>query len=81
MAMDSSLSAQLESVLRKAAGDGTALASMTIDYAGEAESQALSSKAWVERATRRLVFAQGELRRADGALAASASAVFRRSGD
>ena len=79
MAIDSSLSAQLESVLRKAAGDGTALAS--IDYAGEAESQALSSKAWVERATRSLVFAQGELRRADGALAASASAVFRRSGD
>ena len=42
---------------------------------------ALEPKAWVERATRSLVFAQGELRRPDGALAASASAVFRRAAD
>jgi acyl-coenzyme A thioesterase PaaI-like protein len=71
--MDTSLAAQLESVLRKAAGEGTALASMTIDYgAGPGESD-LAPKAWVERATRSLVFAQGELRRADGGLAASAS--------
>ncbi len=81
MAMDLSLSAQLESVLRKAAGEGTALASMTVDYAGGDAAEGLEPKAWVERATRSLVFAQGELRRADGALAASASAVFRRSGD
>ena len=79
--MDTSLAAQLESVLRKAAGEGTALASMTVDYAGEAGDGALASKGWVERATRSLVFAQGELRRPDGGLAASASAVFRRAGD
>ncbi len=77
--MDTSLSAQLESVLRKAAGEGTALASMTVDYASAGETDGLAPKAWVERATRSLVFAQGELRRPDGALAASASAVFRRS--
>ena len=79
--MDTSLAAQLESVLRKAAGDGTALTSMTVDYAGEPGDGALEPKGWVERATRSLVFAQGELRRPDGALAASASAVFRRAGD
>jgi acyl-coenzyme A thioesterase PaaI-like protein len=79
--MDTSLAAQLESVLRKAAGEGTALASMTVDYAGGAGDGALEPKGWVERATRSLVFAQGELRRPDGALAASASAVFRRAGD
>lgn len=80
MGMDTSLSAQLESVLRKAAGEGTALASMTVDYgSGDGEGD-LAPRAWVERATRSLVFAQGELRRPDGALAASASAVFRRSG-
>lgn len=78
--MDTSLAAQLETVLRKAAGDDAVLASMTVDYAGQAGDAGLEPKAWVERATRSLVFAQGELRRADGALAASASAVFRRSG-
>jgi len=78
--MDTSLAAQLESVLRKAAGEGTALTSMTVDYGGEGLSDDLEPKAWVERATRSLVFAQGELRRPDGALAASASAVFRRAG-
>jgi len=81
MSMDTSLAAQLESVLRKAAGEGTALASMTVDYAGDGAADGLEPKAWVERATRSLVFAQGELRRPDGALAASASAVFRRAGD
>jgi acyl-coenzyme A thioesterase PaaI-like protein len=79
--MDTSLAAQLESVLRKAAGEGTSLASMTVDYAGGGATDGVESRAWVERATRSLVFAQGELRRADGALAASASAVFRRAGD
>ena len=79
--MDTSLAAQLETVLRKAAGDGTALASMTVDYASETGDGVLEPKGWVERATRSLFFAQGELRRPDGALAASASAVFRRAGD
>lgn len=81
MVMDMSVSAQLESVLRKAAGEGTALASMTVDYAATAGEADLASRAWIERATRSLVFAQAELRRSDGALAASASAVFRRAAD
>ena len=76
--MDTTLSAQLESVLRKAAGEGTSLASMTVDYGAQASTDDLEPKAWVERATRSLVFAQAELRHPDGALAASASAVFRR---
>lgn len=78
--MDTSLAAQLEAVLRKAAGDDAALASLTVDFASGAEAGALQPKAWVERATRSLVFAQGELRCPNGALAASASAVFRRAG-
>ena len=78
--MDTSLSSQLESVLRKAAGEETTLASLTVDYGPRGATDDLTPKAWIERATRSLVFAQGELRRPDGALAASASAVFRRSG-
>ena len=77
--MDTSLTHQLESLLRKAAGEGTALKSLTVDYAAGSDGGGLEPKAWVERATRSLVFAQAELRGADGALAASASAVFRRS--
>ncbi|WP_299008121.1 acyl-CoA thioesterase domain-containing protein [uncultured Caulobacter sp.] len=79
--MDTSLSAQLEAALREIAGDGAALTSLTIDFAAEAQEGALERRAWVERATRSLVFAQGELRRPNGSLAASASAVFRRAGD
>ena len=45
--MDMSLAAQLETVLRKAAGEGTALASMTVDYAGGAGEEGLEPKAWV----------------------------------
>lgn len=78
--MDTSLAAQLETVLRKAAGDDTAMTSMTVDYAAAGGDGTLEPKAWIERATRSLVFAQAELRRTDGALAASASAVFRRAG-
>ncbi|ATC33884.1 hypothetical protein CA606_17000 [Caulobacter vibrioides] len=79
--MDMSLAAQLESVLRKAAGEETSLTSMTVDYGAGEPAGDLGAKAWVERATRSLVFVQGELRRADGGLAASGSAIFRRAGD
>ncbi|MFY8208426.1 MAG: hypothetical protein ACOVOE_03670 [Caulobacter sp.] len=78
--MDKSLAAQLESVLCKAAGDDASLASLTVDYGAGETAGDLDGKAWVERATKSLIFAQGELRRADGGLAASASAIFRRSG-
>ncbi|WP_343699254.1 hypothetical protein [Caulobacter sp.] len=53
---------------------------MTVDYGPSSDETALEPKAWIERATRSLVFAQGELRCPNGALAASASAVFRRAG-
>lgn len=79
--MDTSLSAQLETALRDIAGEGAALTSLTIDFAAGLEEAALEPKVWIERATRSLVFAQGELRRPNGSLAASASAVFRRAGD
>ena len=78
--MDTSLAAQLESVLRKAAGEGTSLTSMTVDYGSGELAADLEAKAWVERATRSLVFVQAELRRADGGLAASGSAICSRAG-
>ena len=78
--MDTSHSSVLESALREVAGEGAILTSMTIDFASGGQGL-LEQKAWVERATRSMVFAQGELRRPNGALAASASAVFRRVGD
>lgn len=79
--MDTSLAAQLESVLRKAAGEEASLTSMMVDYGAGGVSGDLEPKGWVERATRSLVFVQAELRRADGGLAASASAIFRRAGN
>jgi acyl-coenzyme A thioesterase PaaI-like protein len=76
--MDMSLAAQLESVLRKTAGEGTSLTSMTVDYGSGEPTADLEANGRVERATKSLVFVQAELRRADGGLAASASAIFRR---
>ena len=38
----------------------------------------LTCRAWIERATRSLMFVQAEARNGEGALAAAASAVFRR---
>jgi hypothetical protein len=49
---------------------------MTVDYGASAEAS--TSKAWIERSTRSLVFAQAEARTEDGNLVATASAVFRR---
>lgn len=72
----SSTVALLEDALREVAGPGAAPASLTIDYVAAAE--AVAAKAWVERSTRSLVFAQAEARTGDGNLVAAASAVFRR---
>lgn len=77
--MNKSLAAQLESVLYKAAGESASLTSMTVDYGAAEVAGELEAKAWIERTTRSLIFAQAELRRADGGLAASGSAIFRRS--
>ena len=74
--MTASTAALLEDALREIAGPGAAPASLVIDYGPAAGP--CGAKAWVERATRSLVFAQAEARSADGALVAAASAVFRR---
>lgn len=80
--MTTSIAAQLEDVLREIAGPDAQPTSMTIDYgeavAPEVSSAGLKGKAWIERSTRSLIFAQGELRTGDGNLVAAASAVFRR---
>lgn len=76
--MTQPLTAQLEEALQEAAGADAAPVSMTVDYAAGVAGGGLSTRGWVERATRSLVFAQAEARGADGVLAGAASAVFRR---
>lgn len=76
--MIASIAAQLEDALREIAGADAQPTSMTVDYGAVVAGGALAGKAWIERSTRSLVFAQAELRTEDGNLAAAASAVFRR---
>lgn len=76
--MTVSTTALLEDALRRIAGPDALPASITIDYGAPAGEAASDARAWIERATRSLVFAQAELRAADGELVAAASAVFRR---
>jgi acyl-coenzyme A thioesterase PaaI-like protein len=76
--MTASIAAQLEDALREIAGPDAQPTSITVDYGAAVAGGALAGKAWVERSTRSLVFAQAELRTEDGNLAAAASAVFRR---
>lgn len=84
MTMSTTLVTQLEAALRDIAGVESRPSSLTIDYGPDGpESERgddLAVRAWVERSTRSLVFAQGEARRRNGSLAATASAVFRRVG-
>ena len=71
----------LEDALRQIAGPDAEPTSMTVDYGAAVSplsSGASTSKAWIERSTRSLVFAQAEARTEDGSLVAAASAVFRR---
>ena len=76
--MIATLAAQLETALRDVAGIEARPSSMTIDYGPDGENDGVAVRAWVERSTRSLVFAQGEARRRNGSLAAAGSAVFRR---
>lgn len=78
--MSTTLAAQMETALRDVAGIETRPSSLTIDYGPDGEDEGVALRAWVERSTRSLVFAQGEARRRDGSLAAAGSAVFRRVG-
>jgi acyl-coenzyme A thioesterase PaaI-like protein len=74
--MTTSTASLLEDALRQIAGPDAEPTSMTVDYGAAAEAS--TSKAWIERSTRSLVFAQAEARTEDGSLVAAASAVFRR---
>lgn len=78
--MTVSTTALLEDALRRIAGPDALPASMSIDYGAPARETAPApdARAWIERSTRSLVFAQAELRAADGELVATASAVFRK---
>ena len=79
--MSISVAALLEDALREIAGADAAPTSMTVDYGSTASSSDAArpkARAWVERSTRSLVFAQAEARGADGNVVAIASAVFRR---
>jgi hypothetical protein len=78
--MTPSVAALLEDALRQVAGTDAAPTSMTIDYGSDAAPSAspLAAKAWIERSTRSLVFAQAQLQAEDGTPVAIASAVFRR---
>lgn len=69
----------LEPLLAEAAG-GAARVSLTLDYGVEAApGDPATVEAWVDRATRTLVFAHGRLiRTSDQVLIASGSAVFSR---
>jgi hypothetical protein len=77
--MTASTAALLEDALRQIAGPDAHPTSMTVDYGAAALSLlggASTSKAWIERSTRSLIFAQAEARTEDGSLVAAASAVF-----
>ena len=78
--MTASTAALLEDALREIAGPDAEPTSMTVDYGASplVSIEASTSKAWIERSTRSLVFAQAEARTEDGSLVAAASAVFRR---
>jgi hypothetical protein len=76
--MSTTLAAQLEVALREIAGIEARPSSLTVDYGPDGEDDGAAVRAWVERSTRSLVFAQAEARRRNGTLAAAASAVFRR---
>ena len=79
-AMTTTLAAQIETALCDVAGAEARPSSLTIDYGPDGDNEGVALRAWVERSTRSLVFAQGEARRRDGSLAAAGSAVFRRVG-
>lgn len=79
--MTTSTAALLEDALRQIAGSDAEPTSMTVDYGAarpSATDKPLAGKAWIERSTRSLIFAQAEARTEDGNLVAAASAVFRR---
>lgn len=72
----------IEPLLLEAAGPGAEPVSLTLDYGPKGSpGDSVVVEAAVERATRTLVFVHGRLLTADGAVLATASAVFRRTGE
>ncbi len=69
----------LQPVLAEAVGAEAQAVSLTLDYGAPLKTgEAVSVEAWIDRATRTLVFAHARILDRTGALAASGSAVFRR---
>lgn len=69
----------LQPLLAEAAGADAEAVSLTLDYGRQPAAGAqVALEAWVDRATRTLVFAHGRLLTPAGEVAASGSAVFRR---
>lgn len=69
--------AALEAALKDLVGGDLPPVTMTLDYGVEQEGP-VTVQAAIDRTTRTLVFARAEAVGADGALAVSASAVFRK---
>jgi acyl-coenzyme A thioesterase PaaI-like protein len=69
----------LQPLLADAAGPGAEPVSLALDFgAPVAAGEPVTLEAWIDRATRTLVFAHARIVTAGGAMAASGSAVFRR---
>lgn len=69
----------LQPLLARAAGADAETVSLNLDYGPAlAPGENVRVEAWIERATRTIVFAQGRILRSDGALAVQAAGVFRR---
>lgn len=74
------LATAMEPALLEAAGPGASCVSISLEFARTPGPGALLHvEAWVERATRTLVFVAGEAR-AEGHAAGTASALFSREG-
>ncbi len=72
------LAAALEPALLEAAGPGATCVSVSLEFAARPAPGAVAQvEAWVERATRTLVFAAAQAR-VDGAPVGAASAIFSR---
>lgn len=72
--------ALMEPALAEAAGADASPVSLTLDYGAAAPAgEAVRVEAWIDRATRSLIFAHGRVvRSADEAVVMMGSAIFRR---
>lgn len=75
----SAAAAILQPLLAKLAGSGSDPVSLTLDFGAQFQvGESVLAEAWVDRATRSLIFAHGRITRPSAELVASGSAVFRR---